>query len=125
MHVHHVDGKTSQALANFPDAFDSRSLNALLALLDRYTVYPGHPDKHLVDMLPSMKGKLTARHGELPHFHMHQLSLCIPKQFDIHHCKWCQMWSLRSVQQWRIQGGDLGEPWIPPFQASYTSSIVV
>ena len=22
-------------------------------------------------------------------------------------------------------GGDLGEPWIPPFQASYTSSIVL
>ena len=25
---------------------------------------PGHPDKHLVDMLSTTKGKLTARHGD-------------------------------------------------------------
>ena len=31
--------------------------------LDRCTVCPGHPDKHLVEMLSSMKGKLTSRHG--------------------------------------------------------------
>ena len=34
VHGHRVDGKTSQALANFSDALDSQSLNALLALLD-------------------------------------------------------------------------------------------
>ena len=31
--------------------------------LDRCTVCPGHLDKHLVEMLSSMKGKLTSRHG--------------------------------------------------------------
>ena len=64
VHGHRVDSKTSQALANFSDTLDSQSLNALLMLLDGYTVCPGHPDKHLVEMLSSMKGKLTARHGD-------------------------------------------------------------
>ena len=63
MHGHCVDGKTSLALANISDTLDLQSLNALLMLLDRFTVCPGHPDKHLVEMLSSMKGKLTARHG--------------------------------------------------------------
>ena len=64
MHGHHVDGKTSHALVKFSEKLNSQSLNALIVQLDRCTVCPGHPDKHLVDMLSSMKGKLTSRHGD-------------------------------------------------------------
>ena len=64
VHEHHVDGKKSQVLATFSEKLDSQSLNALLTQLDRGTVCPGHPDKHLVEMLSSMKGKLTSRHGD-------------------------------------------------------------
>ena len=64
VHGHHVDGKKSQVLANFSEKLDPQSLNALLTQLDRCTVCPGHPDKHLVEMLSSMKGKLTSRHGD-------------------------------------------------------------
>ena len=59
-----MNDKTSQALANFSEKLDSQSLNALLMQLDRCTVCPGPPDKHLVEMLSSMKGKLTSRHGD-------------------------------------------------------------
>ena len=64
VHGYQVNDKTSQALANFSEKLDSQSLNALLMQLDRCTVCPGHPDKHLVEMLSSMKGKLTSRHGD-------------------------------------------------------------
>lgn len=57
-----MDGKTSQALTMFSEKLDSQSLiNALITQLDRCTVCPG---QHLVEMLSSMKGKLTSRHGD-------------------------------------------------------------
>ena len=60
-----MNGRTSQALANFSDTLDLQYLHALFMLLDGYTVCPGHPDNHLVEMLSSMKGKLTAWHGDV------------------------------------------------------------
>ena len=64
VHGHTVDDKKSQVLANFSEKLDSQSLNFLLSQLDRCMVCPGHPDKHLVEMLSCMKGKLTSRHGD-------------------------------------------------------------
>ena len=40
------------------------ALNDLMAVLEKYSVCPGHPDKHFVEMAQCKKGKLKSSDGK-------------------------------------------------------------
>ena len=59
-----VTSSKSKLLAKFPDVLDIECLNSLITCLDMSTICPGHPDKNFVEMLSTMKGKISSRHGK-------------------------------------------------------------
>ncbi len=63
VHGKSVSSSKSQLLAKFPDVLDIESFNSLITCLDLSTLCPGHPDKQFVEMLSTMKGKISSRHS--------------------------------------------------------------
>ena len=55
VHGHPFDKDKCSALSTIPKKLSDRSIEALVSLLDKCHVCPGHPDKHLVEMGLSKK----------------------------------------------------------------------
>ena len=51
-------------LKYFPDKLTPAALNDLMAVLEKCSVCPGHPDKHFVEMAQSKKGELKSSDGK-------------------------------------------------------------
>ena len=52
--------KECSSLTNFPDKRTPAALNDLMAVLEKCSLCPGHPDKHFVEMAQCKKGELRS-----------------------------------------------------------------
>ena len=64
VHGHCIMKNECSSLKNFPDKLTPAALNDLMAVLEKYSVCPGHPDKHFVEMAQCKKGKLKSSDGK-------------------------------------------------------------
>ena len=60
---HKIEPATCSALASFPSALNSRTLNRLLSSLDQLPVCSGQPDPDFVHMVTDKKGKILSPKG--------------------------------------------------------------
>jgi hypothetical protein len=65
VHGHPLDKHKCSALSTIPSKLSGCSLEALVSLLDKCQVCPGHPDKHLVEMGLSKKGQFLLKSGKV------------------------------------------------------------